>query len=102
MLTSMWGTEPVTRPKPCRIVALALALVLVAALAAAACSSGDSKSSPGSKNAGHGTAGASGRPNIVFVLTDDLDFTSFLDPARFPVFHDLMTGAGTSFSNFFV
>ncbi len=41
------------------------------------------------------------RPNIVFILTDDLDAATF-DPARFPVLHDLLTSQGVTFSNFFV
>jgi N-acetylglucosamine-6-sulfatase len=41
------------------------------------------------------------RPNIVVVLTDDLDATTY-DPARFPALHDLMTTQGLTFSRFFV
>ena len=41
------------------------------------------------------------RPNIVFILTDDLDLTTY-DPARFPVLHDLMATQGVTFSHFFV
>ena len=40
-------------------------------------------------------AGRAGRPNIVVVLTDDLDLASFADAARFPKFHELMTARGT-------
>lgn len=43
------------------------------------------------------------RPNIVFVLTDDLDLTSYTkDPARFPKVNALLTKQGTTFSNAFV
>ncbi len=47
-------------------------------------------------------APVAGRPNIVLVLTDDLDLSSFLDATRFPKFHDLMTARGTTFTNYFV
>jgi arylsulfatase A-like enzyme len=42
------------------------------------------------------------KPNVVFILTDDLDLTSYTDPSRFPKFNSLMTQQGTTFSNFFV
>jgi arylsulfatase A-like enzyme len=43
------------------------------------------------------------RPNIVFVLTDDLDLTSYTtDAHRFPEFHRLMATQGTTFTNAFV
>jgi N-acetylglucosamine-6-sulfatase len=42
------------------------------------------------------------KPNIVFVLTDDLDLTSYLDASRYPKFNSLMVQQGTTFSNFFV
>lgn len=44
---------------------------------------------------------ASTRPNIVFILTDDLGLTTY-DPARFPVLHDLMATQGVTFSHFMV
>ena len=47
-------------------------------------------------------AASSTRPNIVLVLTDDLDATSYLDSTRFPELQDLMVKQGVSFSNFFV
>ncbi|HEY3670563.1 MAG TPA: sulfatase [Acidimicrobiia bacterium] len=47
------------------------------------------------------TPSPSGRPNIVFILTDDLDATTY-DPARFPALRDLMTSQGVTFSHFFV
>ena len=52
----------------------------------------------------HGTAAApSGKkPNVVFILTDDLDLTSYLDPSRFPKVNSLLVDKGTTFSNFFV
>ena len=37
------------------------------------------------------------RPNIVFILTDDLDTVSY-DPARFPELQQLMTSVGLTFS----
>ena len=43
------------------------------------------------------------KPNIVFVLTDDLDPTSYTsDPARFPVVHRLLEQQGTTLTNAFV
>ena len=47
------------------------------------------------------TAASRSRPNIVFILTDDLDAASY-DPAQFPALQDLMTTQGVTFSNFFV
>ena len=41
-------------------------------------------------------------PNVVFILTDDLDLTSYLDPSRFPTVNSLLVDKGTTFSNFFV
>ena len=45
---------------------------------------------------------ANARPNIIFVLTDDLDLMTLQNTARFPVFNQLMTEAGITFSNYFV
>jgi N-acetylglucosamine-6-sulfatase len=47
------------------------------------------------------TTASGSRPNIVFILTDDLDAASY-DPAQFPALRDLMTTQGVTFSNFFV
>lgn len=41
------------------------------------------------------------RPNIVFILTDDLDATTYA-PTQFPALRDLMTNEGLTFSRFFV
>jgi arylsulfatase A-like enzyme len=41
------------------------------------------------------------RPNIVFILTDDLDATTY-DPAQFPELNQLMTSVGLTFSRFYV
>src|SRR5581483_8749215 len=49
-----------------------------------------------------GAATGSRRPNIVLVLTDDLDGTSYFDAQRFPVFHHLMVEQGMTFSDYFV
>jgi arylsulfatase A-like enzyme len=43
----------------------------------------------------------SARPNIVFILTDDLDATTYA-PASFPGLQDLMTSQGVTFSHFYV
>ncbi len=42
------------------------------------------------------------KPNVVFILTDDLDLNSYLDPSRFPKVNALLTQKGMTFSNFFV
>jgi N-acetylglucosamine-6-sulfatase len=42
------------------------------------------------------------QPNVVFILTDDLDLNSYLDPSRFPKVNSLLTQKGTTFSNYFV
>src|SRR6266571_2939192 len=42
------------------------------------------------------------KPNIVFILTDDLDLNSYLDPSRFPKVNSLLVDKGTTFSNYFV
>src|SRR2546430_14729578 len=47
-------------------------------------------------------AKSSKKPNIVFILTDDLDLNSYLDPPRFPKANSLLVQKGTTFSNFFV
>jgi N-acetylglucosamine-6-sulfatase len=47
--------------------------------------------------------GSSGKkPNIVLILTDDLDQTLYLDPSRFPTVNSLLVEEGTTFSNYFV
>jgi len=80
-----------------RVVALSLAVLF----AAAACSSSAHNSSPPAATTVPASAGV--RPNIVFVLTDDLDLASYTNnPQMFPVFHDLMATKGLTFSNYFV
>ena len=72
-----------------------LTTICVVAVGAAACS--------GSGGSGGTAKPVAKRPNIVFVLTDDLDLTSYTsDAARFPEFHALLTEQGTTFSNAFV
>ena len=66
----------------------AIALVLTAMVG---CSSGDSN------------ADADNRPNIVFILADDLDARLLEDnAASFPAFQKLLADEGTSFTNYFV
>ena len=78
------------------VVALVVCLLLVSE-----CSSGSS--STASKPASTSSPASTGRqPNIVFILADDLDLTSYTDPAKFPKFNALMTEQGTTFSNYFV
>jgi hypothetical protein len=48
-------------------------------------------------------ADADDRPNIVFILTDDLDARLLEDnAASFPAFHRLLANEGTSFADYFV
>jgi N-acetylglucosamine-6-sulfatase len=105
-LTHIGWTGSVRIPRPRRTLGnVALCLGVVFLLVATACSDSDtgSKATPTSEPAPSTTsAGAAGRPNIVVVVTDDLDLTSFLNAKRFPKFHDLMTRRGTTFSNYFV
>lgn len=75
--------EPMTQPL--KVVILSLALLVVAL--------GSS-----SENTLSGTAGAE-RPNIIFILTDDLDAQSI---AFMPKLKALLSDQGVSFSNFFV
>src|SRR5215203_2875952 len=42
------------------------------------------------------------KPNIVLILTDDLNLTQYLDPSRFPKVNSLLVEEGTTFSNYFV
>ena len=71
----------------------AAVLVAVASLTTAA---GASPSEP----ARQGSSGK--KPNIVLILTDDLDQTLYLDPSRFPTVNSLLVEEGTTFSNYFV
>jgi N-acetylglucosamine-6-sulfatase len=48
------------------------------------------------------TAKPGKKPNIVFILTDDLDRSLYFDPSRFPKFNSLLIEKGTTFSNYFV
>ncbi len=70
------------------------AVFAVLALAAGCSSSNGSGSVP--------AAASTKRPNIVVVLTDDLDLTSYMDAKRFPLFHDLLVEQGLTFQNSFV
>jgi len=45
---------------------------------------------------------SSKKPNVVFILTDDLDLTSYLDPSLFPKVDSLLVEKGATFSNYFV
>ena len=73
-----------------------MALVAAALLPTAAGASMLAPAAPGGK-------GSSGKkPNIVFILTDDLDQSLYLDPSRFPKVNSLLVDEGTTFSNYFV
>jgi N-acetylglucosamine-6-sulfatase len=81
-----------TRRRARSFVVLVLALGLVVSLtgAGAASTSSTAKAKPGKK------------PNIVFILTDDLDRNLYFDAFRFPKFNSLLVDQGTTFSNYFV
>jgi len=73
-----------------------IGLAVVVAIVASACTSGRGST-------GAARPSTSKRPNIVFILTDDLDLTSYTTDARwFPQFHRLMAERGTTFTNAFV
>ncbi len=76
-----------------RFLVIPLALVAVASLTTTATASTSGATPQGS---------SAKKPNIVFILTDDLDLNSYLDPSRFPKVNSLLTQKGTTFSNFFV
>jgi N-acetylglucosamine-6-sulfatase len=76
-----------------RFLVIPLALVAVASLTTTARASTSGATPQGS---------SAKKPNIVFILTDDLDLNSYLDPSRFPKVNSLLTQKGTTFSNFFV
>lgn len=79
----------------------AVAALVVCLLLVSECSSGSS-STTSKRPSTSSPASTSSKPNIVFILADDLDLTSYADPAKFPKFHSLMTEQGTTFSNYFV
>jgi arylsulfatase A-like enzyme len=69
-----------------------VALALVAVVAATACS-GSSKSSTST------TAAHASKPNVLFILTDDLDLGEI---ATMPNLRSMLVDQGVSFSNYFV
>ena len=68
---------------------------LVAALLVAVCLTTGCKPAMGEKK----TPDTSGRPNVIFILTDDLDTKSI---SHMPNLHSLLMDEGTTFSNAFV
>jgi N-acetylglucosamine-6-sulfatase len=42
------------------------------------------------------------KPNVVLILTDDLNAAQYLDPSRFPKVDSLLVDEGIAFSNYFV
>jgi arylsulfatase A-like enzyme len=84
-------TRPIAAParRSRRALGVGLALLLVAA----ACSSG------GSSGSATGTTQPGHRPNILFVLTDDLDLAAI---SKMPELQSTMVREGVSFSNYFV
>jgi N-acetylglucosamine-6-sulfatase len=81
-----------------------VAALVVCLLLVSECSSGSSSTSSKATNTSTPASpvSTSSKPNIVFILADDLDLTSYADPAKFPRFNSLMTEQGTTFSNYFV
>lgn len=83
----------------CRMRLLRLAAMALVSLLVVACDSSDATPAP------HVTSspdpGAFGKPNIVFILVDDLD-SSLVDPRYMPNLKRLMTDQGATFSNYFV
>jgi len=75
------------------LIVLLAALGMVAGVTGAAGASG-SESAP--------TAKPGKKPNIVFILTDDLDRDLYFDASQFPKFNSLLVDKGTTFSNAFV
>ncbi|HMF03841.1 MAG TPA: sulfatase [Acidimicrobiia bacterium] len=78
------------RPRSLLVVFAALGVVIGAIPTAGATATSAARAAPSKK------------PNIVFILTDDLDLTSYLDPSRFPKVNSLLVDKGTTFSNYFV
>lgn len=76
-------------------------IVAVVAVALVAGCSGGGGGAKGSTTL-RSTAPRRDHPNIVLILTDDLDPKSYTDGARFPKFHDLLVERGTTFSRYFV
>ncbi|MGZ4713658.1 MAG: sulfatase family protein [Acidimicrobiia bacterium] len=78
-----------------------ISVLCAVGIVAASCSSGGGSTTSSSSSSVGGTR--AGKPNIVFVLTDDLDLTSYTsNPKRFPQFHRLLAQQGTTFTNAFV
>jgi N-acetylglucosamine-6-sulfatase len=73
---------------------LVVVLVVISALMVAIPAVGASETSP--------RGGSDKKPNIVLILTDDLNLTQYLDPPRFPKVNSLLVDEGTTFSNYFV
>ena len=71
----------------------------LAALLASACASGGGKTPPRSPAAKSGQKARTARPNILLILTDDMDAT---DVKYMPQLRRHLTARGTTFSNAFV
>src|SRR5262249_11395730 len=86
-------TVSVPRPLRSLVVVVAALGVMYGVLPAAGASA--AMSSPQA-------ASPSKKPNVAFILTDDLALTSYLAPSRFPKVDSLLVDEGATFSNYFV
>lgn len=85
--------------------ATAAILALAAAVMVVGCRGTEGTTSPTHTSTPHVTSTPNpadfGKPNIVFILVDDLD-SSLIDPRYMPNLKRLLTDQGTTFANYFV
>ena len=101
----MWRARTIPRSLPGRVVSILLSLACLAALLlAAGCSGsenaqGETASTTQPDTTGEEAGATADQPNIVFVLTDDLDYAS---AQKMPEIGALLREGGVSFENAFV